>query len=456
MAIQFSGLATGLDTESIISQLMELERAPITRMEGDKTWLSSKLAGYKEFNTSLNSFLGSVSNISDRDQYYQKTATAASTEFFTASAEDDAIVGTSYLVEVVSLAQVQKSVTDGYASKTDENFGTGQIGITIGGDTHYIDIESGDNSLEGIMQAINEADIGIRASVINDGTENPYRLTFTGESVGQSFTIDTSALVGGTETIDPVSESQSATQAHVRVDGIDIYSDNNTITDGIPGVSLSLNQAEEGTTTLVSVKENNDAIRNNINAFISGYNEVVSFVSGQSTLGDTDAGILGGDTGLSAIKRHLQDMLTTFMDTGGSIQALSQLGLETQKDGTLTLNSTVLNSAIENDLDSVVTLLAGEEDGDGGLGQKFEDYLSGLTDSIDGLYAGRQKSINDSIARIDAQIEKMEERLEKREETLLAQFNAMEQLVSTMNSQSSFLTTQLASIENIMNYKSSS
>ena len=145
-------------------------------------------------------------------------------------------------------------------------------------------------------------------------------------------------------------------------------------------------------------------------------------------------------------------MLTRFVDTGGTFTALSQLGLETQKDGQLSLDSTKLTDAIEFDLDSVVNLLAGKEDDDGGLGSKFEDYLADLTNSTNGLLAGRENSINDNIARIDKQIALTETRLEKREETLQKQFNAMELLVSGMNAQSNFLTTQLKSLESLWNY----
>ena len=453
MTITFGGLATGMDTGSIITQLMEIERMPITRLQGDKTWLSSKLTGYTEFDGKLNGFLASVRNFGERDSYYQNTASTGSDEFFTANASNEALNNVSYQVEVITLAQVQKSYTAGFASETDQNFGTGDMIITVDGVDHTISIDDENNSLQGIMQALNDADIGVQASIINDGNTDPYRLTFTGNDVGTAFSIDSSGLTGGSgQTLGVISESQPATQAHIKVDNIDIYSDSNTIADSIPGVTLDLVKAEEGTTTTININQNHDAITANINAFITGYNDVVAFVTGQSTLGDTAPGVLGGDSGLTAIKRHLQDMLTMFVDTGGTFSALSQLGLETQKDGQLSLDSAKLTNAIESDLDSVVNLLAGQEDGDGGMGAKFEAYLADLTNSTNGLLAGRENSINDNIARIDKQIALTETRLEKREQTLQKQFNAMELLVSGMNAQSSFLTTQLKSLESLWNY----
>jgi flagellar hook-associated protein 2 len=454
MAIQFSGLASGMDTDSIVKQLMNLERAPITRMQGDQTWLNNKLTAYQEFDTKLQGLLGNVRTMASESQYNQYQATAASSEFFSASASESALANTSYQVEVVSLAQVQKSYTAGFSSSSEQAFGTGELTITVDGVDHSITIDETNNSLTGIMQAINDADIGVQSAIINDGSENPHRLTFTGDNVATAFTIDSSGLTGGSgQTLGAISESQAASQAHIRVDNIDIYGDNNTIADAIPGVTLDLVKAEEGTTTKVDIAISNDAIRTNINAFIGAYNEVVSFVTGQSTFGDDTPGVLGGDSGLANIKRRLQNMLTTNVATGGTITSLSQLGLETQKDGQLSLDATRLSAAIDTDLDSLTTLLAGNGDDIGGIGTMMQDYLGSLTSPTDGLLAGRKKSIETNMARIDKQINLTESRLEKREETMRRQFSAMEQLVSTMNSQSSFLSSQLQSLENLWNHK---
>lgn len=467
MAISFGGLASGMDTNSLISSLMTLERAPLTRMESDKTWLQNRLAAFQEFDTKLNSFLASAKSLADRDQYFKQTVTTSSKDYFTATGSNAALSGTGYQVSVESLAQVQKSYSNatdglgndtlGFSSKTTKVLGTGNLtfAVTVNGvaTNHNIAITSENNSLEGVMQAINDADIGVTASIINDGSTKPYRLTFTGEAVGTSFTVDSSGLAGGSETFSTFTTSQAATQAHIIVDGLDIYSNSNTIADAIPGVTLNLLKAETGKSTQLNVTRDSSAVEKNINAFITAYNEVVSFVTSQSTMGDTKGGILGGDSGLNSIKRHLQDMLTTKTANTGTLKTLSQLGLETQKDGTIKLNSTTLSAATSSDLDSVVSLLAGDEDGEGGLATQFEEYLESLTDSTKGVLAGRKESANRNIERIDERIAQTELRLAKREETLKAQFSAMEQLVSVMNSQSSYLTQQMSALSNLWNYK---
>jgi flagellar hook-associated protein 2 len=448
MAISFGGLATGLDTGAIIDQLMAVERLPINRLEADKTWMNNRLKAFTDFDSKLKAFQSNIETLGNREGYYKKEATTNSGDYLLAKATNDAVPNTSYSVEVVDLAKVEKSYTvGGFSSQTDNFFGTGNLVINVGGTDKNVAITALDNDLKGIAEAINEADIGVSAAVINDGDPtNPYRLTLTGNDVGTSFSIDISGITGGTESLGSFAESQPASQAHIRVDGIDIYSDSNSIEAAVPGVTLDLLKAEVGETTQISVTENTSSITENINSFIKGYNEVVSFVTGQSAFGETESGILSGDSGLNSIKRRLQNMLTDFADTNSSLKALSQLGLETQKDGTISLDSETLNQAIESDLDGVVNLLAGEEDGDGGIAKIFEDYLSGLTNSTDGVLAGRRSSITTNVSRIDSRIEQMEARLEQREKLLNKQFLAMEQLVSSFNATSNYLTRQLDSI----------
>ena len=458
MAITFTGLATGLDTNSLVNSLMELERAPLERVQVDKTWQQTRLDAFKQFDSLLNAFKTKVDGLGDRDQYYRMKASSTTQEFFTVSAGNDAVEG-NYQVEVHSLAQVQKSYSNttdggsndiGFSSKDDSILGTGDIILTVNGVDHTITLDSENNSLQGLMDAINDADIGLNASIINDGSDNPYRLTLTASSVENAFSVNTSGLTGGTETFENFATSQPAAQAHIEVDGINIYSDSNTFSDTIPGLTIDLLKAEVGTTTKVTVLEDKTALEANLQAFVAGYNGVVSFITGQSTIGDTEAGVLAGDSALNSVKRHLQDMLTQSNENSGVFSILSQVGFETQKNGTLVLNTSTLNEAIDQDYDSLVSLLAGEDgEEDGGIITEFEDYLENMIDSSSGFYAAREQAINSNIESMDSRMEMMELRLQKREETLRAQFNAMEVLVSSMNAQSSFLTQQLDYISNL-------
>jgi flagellar hook-associated protein 2 len=452
MSITFGGLATGLDTSSIVDQLMALERQPITRLETDKTWMNTRLAALTEFDAKLSSFLSKIEDLDSSEDLRAKKITLGSDDFFTATASSDALPA-SYQIEVVTMAQVEKDVSTGYADKAAQEFGTGTITLTVGtNDPVDIAIDSENNSLEGIMAAINEADAGVAAAIINDGTGTPYRMVLTGQDIAAGFTVDAAGLSGGSCANPVFTETQVAQQAHIKVDNIDIYSDGNTLSEAIPGVTLTLNKAEEGTTTNLGVSLDENAVKSKIQAFVSGYNEVVSFVTSQSKTQGSSGGVLGGDSGLNSIKRHLQNMLVTMVDNSGVFRSMSQLGLETQTDGTLQIDDDTLTQAIQNNLDSVETLLAGEE-GVEGIATRFKDYLDGITNSTDGFLVGRKESIESNVKRIDARIEQMEMRLENREKNLLNKFNALEELVSTLNAQGDYLSQQIDLMKNLWSQK---
>ncbi len=464
MAIQFGGLATGMDTNAIIDQLMNIERLPIARLESDKSWLNNRLSAFTELDSKLSGFLDSIKNLGDADTLQKRSGNLSSEDYLKATVSSEAMLGTNYQIEVQSLAQVQKSVSQsGFSSKESSSFDTGTISITVGTTSHSIDITSENNSLEGIMEAINDAEIGVKAAIINDGSTDPYRLVLTGENVATDFSLDDTGLNSGTGTDvlglfegpggltnPPV---QDASRAHLFIDGIEIYGDSNTLTEAIPGVTLDLVQAEIGETTNLSISLNKTAIKSTIQEFAKGYNEVVGFITGQSVIDGEGGGVLSGDSGINSIKRHLQNMLTTPYKNTGVFSSLSQLGFETQKDGTLTVNDAVLSAAVDDNLESVVSLLSGEE-GEDGLAKQFQDYLDSMTSSTTGMLQGRRTSINNNIDRIDTRIESIEIRLEQREKTMRARYSAMEELVSVFNAQSSYLTQQMSAITNIMNYGS--
>jgi len=540
MSITFGGLATGLDTNAIVKQLMELERQPITRLQKDRTWFEARQSAYGALDGKLQGFLSNVKNLASSDDLRKKSVSASSEDFFSVTAGPNALPGANYQIEVMSLAQVQKDVSQGYTSKTAQNFGLGELTLTVGNnDPVTITIDDTNNSLEGIAQAINDADAGVNASIINDGTDTPYRLVLTGDEVatdfsmssnlpsyngdvsaqlqsggfvsqsadyfgggtldlstGQTITLSESAnsltdimeainaetpstgvtasivadgdnfvisldngatitstnFSGGYDSLG-LTQTQAASQAHVRVDTIDIYSDSNTLSEAIPGLSLDLTQAEAGTTTSVSVKLDEAAIKSQIEDFVKGYNDVMAFIGSQSAKDGSGGGILGGDAGMNTIKRRMQSLLTATNNTSGSFVALSQIGLETQKDGTIKLNDETLTNVIQNNLEDLEKLLIGEGESEG-IAAKFQEYIEGKTDSIDGFYAANKKSTQSNLKRIDDRIQQIELRLEKKEKTMLKKFSAMEELVSGMNNQSAFLTSQLKGLENLWSRKS--
>jgi flagellar hook-associated protein 2 len=488
MAINFGGLASGLDTAAIIDALIDVERQPIIRLEADKEFFTNRLNAFKEFNSRLTSFLSNVETLTSSADLQPKETALSNEDFFSATASTTAANG-SYQLKALSLAQVEKLVSDaGQFGDTDTTtYKTGTLNLTVGGTLTSITIDDSNNTLAGIIQAINDADAGVSATLINDGAaSNPYRLVLTADSVPDTIPdydagghndpdgsdnvlgtaddnidiiFDASGLTegSGSDFAPTFTLAQQAQQAHIQVDNIDIYGMTNTFTEAIAGVTLIIDNADEGAAvTNLTVSLDKAALKNKIQGFVSGYNNVIAFITEQSAFGDDKAGLLSGDSTLSMVKRRLQSLLTTRMEGNKSIATFSGLGLETQKDGSLTLDNATLSDAIKNNLDDVVRLLAGEGSGASaiaGMSSRFQEYLEDITSTTDGFLSARQKSYNDNIRRLDNDIMRLEQRLLKREETLNRQFMALETLVSTLNSQSDFLTQQIDLMKNIWSKK---
>ncbi len=442
MSITFGGLATGMDTSAIVDALMEIERQPIERMERDKAYFTSRLQAFNDLDSKLSELQEKAEAIDSAKELNAPSVTSASEEFFTASADNTADLG-NYQIEVVSLAQRQKDVSQGYADSAAKTFGTGDLVLNVGGVDNTISIDGTNNSLAGIAGAINDADLGVSASIINDGSATPYRLVLTADTVDavNPFSLDASGLSGGTDANPVANNVVVPTQAEIKVDTISIKSDSNTISDGIAGVTVELLKKNEvGATTVMNVEADPDATKSKIKDFVTAYNKVIDFVAEQK---DAD---WAHDSSFRSVIRRLQNMLTTPQSGGsGTYSTLAELGFETQTDGTIALDDTALSDAMDTDYAGVISLFAGE-DGVDGVSKTFASYLDSMTDSIDGLYASKKAGTDRNNRRIDQQMERLEARMASREETIRAQFSAMEELVSSLNAQSSFLTQQMSSL----------
>ncbi len=440
MSITFGGLATGIDTEAIISSLMEIERRPIERLEQEQAYFKNRLSAFSKLDEKLKAFLGKAEAVDSTRELNSPAVKASNDEYLVASASSTAGVG-SYQMTVMALAQQQKDVSQGYVSKSDAVFGTGTISLTVGGEAHSIAIDTENNSLEGIAGAINDAGLGVGATIINDGTESPYRLVLTGDDVSQAFSLDASGLSGGTDPVPAMSTTQGSQQAHLVIDGIDVYADSNSVEQAIPGLSLDLLRADPDVSTTVNVSTDKDAATEKIKEFVTAYNGVVSFIADQSDSG------WGNDSSFRAVKGQLQNFLTSIHGEG-RFNSLSQIGFETQRDGKITLNETMLSQAMSEDYEAVVGLFAGSGEVSG-VSEQFAAYLQGVTDRTDGIYAGRKTSTDSSIRQIDQRITSLEARIDQREQTLMAQFGAMEQLVSGLNAQGGYLMQQLSAVPTV-------
>ncbi len=465
MSITFSGLATGLDTDSIVKDLMAIERAPLERVEAKKTDATKRLEAFAQFKSKLDGLKTAASNMSLTSQVRSTKVSLSSDEAFTATTSSGAVG--SYNISVVQLSQVQKSITGGFSSNSASILGTGTI--TVNGTA--IEVTAENNSLLGLAKSINDlsAKTGVQVSIINDGkATDPYHLVFTGKDAQTSFSIESTLGVTVPGDLDfTTTKVQDAQQAMAIIDGITVVGNTNTITDAISGVSLNLNSVSDVVssgpppvyaTARMDIEADTDALKEKVTSFVTAYNGVMEWIlSGyeefggsaatSSTSADDDkeellGSVLRGDPTINSVKRKLQGMLTETINNSGSFRILSEIGVTSNVNGTLNQDNTTLDTALADNFDDMVNLLSGDDETKGVM-KKFNSLLLDLTSGTKGVYATKKTSYDNAVKRFDSQIDVMEMRLTKREKILRSQFTAMEALVSSLNAQGDFLTQHI-------------
>lgn len=399
MAISSPGIGSNLDINGIVSQLMAVEKQPLTKLARREAVYQSQISAYGNLKSALSSFQTAVSALGTTSKFQANTATPADATVLTASASSSAVPGT-YSLNISKLAQAQSLVATGQASMTTAigaavnttltfDFGTisggaftAYNGVTGSGGTYAgstftsngagvktVTISSTNNSLQGIRDSINNANVGVTATIVNDGGATPYRLALSSNSIGKTNSMKISvagdATVAGLLGHDPagtqnLKESATAQNAEFTANGIFVSKASNTITDVIQGVTLNLAKTTASATTL-SVARDTASVTTSVNAFVKAYNDLTKTLT-DLTYYDSktkQSGPLNGDATARSIQSQLRSTIgSPLTAVSGSYNLLSQIGITSNKNGTLAVNSTTLQSAISTNFNAVAGVFA--------------------------------------------------------------------------------------------------
>lgn len=391
MALAAPGLGSNLDVNGIVTQLMNIERQPLAQLATREASFQAKLSAYGTLKSALSALNDSLAALSNPTKFQAVSAKVADTSVLTASALKTAALG-SYSVNTTQLAQSQSLIATGQSTTTASigaavastltiDFGTitgGTLtsgvytGATFTADTTIgtktVTLSSGNNSLQGIRDAINAANVGVKATIVNDGGTSPYRLVLQSASTGANrsmrISVSGDASVASLLNYNPqgtqnLTQTAAAQDAALTINGVSVSSRGNSVAGAIEGVTLSL--AKVGSTT-VNVEKDVAAVQTSVQAFVKAYNELKGTMDSLSSFNpETRAGgPLLGDGALRAVESQLRQTLTGSLTgvTSSSYSVLSQIGLSFQRDGTLSLDSSKLSSALSADVNAVAGLLA--------------------------------------------------------------------------------------------------
>lgn len=434
------GLISGLSTSSLISQLMQVEKAGQNRLKTKVTTQQSVISSFQAINTKLATLKSAATAVSDTSVWQQTMSATSSSDAVTATAGPSAKAGQlTFTVDRLAQANVQTATLD--ADTPVLNLGT--IDLTIGGQTTTLAVE--DNTAQGVVDAINGANLGVRASLVE--TDQGTKLQVASATTGSAgaFTLTGLNTSQPDDSLDTLSAAQDAriTVGTVGQGGYTVTSASNTFSNLMPGVTVTANK--EATNVTVTTATNVDALATKMQALVDAANGVMTEIGTQTaaTPGTNSSTGSNSNTGSAkplagnSLARQIQSNVLSAVTTGkadyGSFQ---QLGIESDRYGKLSFNKEKFVAAYN--ADPAKTQAAVTE----GVGQAMKDLATAATTNITNVI----QSGNNAIRDLNDQIDKWDVRLQLRQEALQKQFSNLEVALGKMQDQASWLAGQINSL----------
>jgi len=443
MAISGAGMLSGLPVDDLVSSLMSVERQPLTLLQSKQSSFNSKLSAFGTLKSAVSTFQTAVKNVSsDALSALTATSSKAETVGVSVSKASSASAG-NYSIEVRQLAQSDKLVSAGVATGTTFSAADSSMEISIGGKTTKLTLT--DTTLSGLSSAINKANAGVTATILNDGTAD--RLVITGNETGKDNKVGivaTGSLAQFATSGGGMTKSQDAQNAEMTIDGIAVSKASNTVTDAIKGVTLNLNQTNVGSPVKIDLAKDTASVTSKITAFVDAYNTLATAVNKQTAYNATTktAAVLNGDAGARSILTGIRAELGKAVGGGGGLQGLSDIGISFQRDGTLKLEKPEkLKSALETNFAGVSNLFSSSDGVATRLTKVTEEMLGSK-----GVFKNRTDGLNASIESMEKSQERMELQLAQTEKRYRAQFTSLDTMMTNMQSMSSYMTQQLAAL----------
>jgi flagellar hook-associated protein 2 len=461
--VGITGIGSGIDINSIVGALVNAEKAPkeaqLARLEKAST---TKFSALGQLKSALSEFQAAMKDLNSLALFEKRTATSSNTSALTATASKTAQAG-SYQLTVERLASSSKVATAALASSYTAP-ADGVLTVKLGAADAGVEvaIAAGD-TLEQVRDKLNTSlkDQGITANIVNNPADGTSRLVLSAKETGagkdiiisadaalSDLAVDSSVLAGAT-TAGYLGEP--AGDAQFTIDGLAQTSASNSIEGVITDVTFSLvGKTEMDKPLTLTVGQDTAGVTANIKKFVEAYNKLIATTSQLTSVtpvGEGKAPVLGGLVGDASVRNLLSGVRSALGDPADQegVRVLSDLGITTQKDGTLKIDDAKLSTALEDNFDAVGTFFTG----DNGLMSRVDKRIDGFVQT-GGVLDQRMKGLESTISGIDKQRETLARRVEQMQTRLFAQFNAMDALVGRLNDTSSRLTQALGNLPGVV------
>lgn len=464
--VSSTGVGSGIDIQTLVSQLVTAEGQPqYNAIQRQQNAANTRLSGIGSLKSALSDFQTAVSKLKDGNLFKTLAVTSVDESIVKVTAGAGSVAG-SYGVEVKQLAKAQKSITTAEFANASAVVGTGVLTFaTTGGSSFNVSIDSSNNTLSGLRDAINKAtgNTSVTASIVNvdsgtagAGTISKLVLTANSPGLSNGFTVSGTDSDGNNTDNSGLSQLFSgnlspqvtATDAIIKVDGQTATRSTNSISDVIQGITLNLQSAQVGTTVAVNASVDTAAINTTVSGFVTAYNKLhtVSNSLGQyggSTDGSgTGNGPLIGDATLRYVSSQVRQSTTNPVTTASSnFNSLAMVGITIDKNGVMSLDSTKMNAAVASNLQSVSDVFSSSDGVASRLSSKLDTFIQsgGPLDSEQTSLQTKLTALNNQKANVDARMNQLQTVLQK-------QFTAMDVAVGQLKSTGSFLTNWISKL----------
>lgn len=455
-SISSLGLGSGIFSADLVDQLVNAEKQPtevrLTRRENEA---QTKISAFGALRNALDVLGTSLQTLTSPEGLKALDASSSDETVSGVVVDQAAASRGTYGVEVTQLAQAQSLASGVFADKDSTTVGSGTLTFTVNGVSTDVIIDSSNNTLQGLADAVNGSNAGLSAGVVDTGSG--YRLVLSSDETGLSNAIQVSvsdsdgnntdasglsqfAYDGGASNL---SETVAAKDALLEVNGLSVSRSSNTVEDVVEGVTFELKSL--GSTTVKIEKDPNE-VAERVQEFVDKYNSLQSVIDQAAgfNVSSGQGGVLSGDSAIRNLERDLRSSLTEIPVglENSTVRTLADLGFKTDPStGRLEFDQSVFKEKLESEPEAVSMLITGED----GIAAKIDAKVGNYLGS-DGIISGRTDGLNATLDQLQEQRDRLALRMESYRERLVAQFTAADSLISQLNSTGDYVSQQLAAI----------
>lgn len=443
------GIGSGINVSQLVSDLTNASFQP--RESAVQSRLSTatlRISALASAKSSLDTFSTALSDLLKGADYSGKPTSNDPTVATAGLIAGGVPKGLPAQLEVLQLAKAQvlqsAALADGAAVA-----GTGSLKLSVNGVDTLVTLTSPANTLADLAGAINSSGAKVSASIVTD--QSGARLVIKGETgTNNAFSITAEADADADLqrfTSAALTTSQTAANAQVRIDNVDMEFTSNEITTAIPFVRINLNQAKPGTTVTLASDQPTKSMGELVQEFVTAYNSLKGALN-SSTKTDAasgEAGLLSADAGIRDMSRRLGGLVTRELTGSGDYRSLNDLGISTQRDGTLKLDTVKLNAALAADPEAVTQMLNPSVTSTTNIG--IAGALKEITDAVngtDGPLASSKASYEKVRDSMQAQLDKLSLQRSNYSDQLTVVYSKMQSRLLQFKATQSYLDQQIA------------